>query len=108
MSHGEDTLEFQLKAAGLWDGFEREVRFDPSRRWRFDFAHRSSMLAVEVEGGMWIRGRHNRAEGYEKDNTKYNKAAILGWTVLRFTPRQVNTGEALETIEEYLKGGKAA
>jgi very-short-patch-repair endonuclease len=42
-------------------------------------------LAVEVEGGMWTRGRHVRGEGYEGDCEKYNAAVLGGWRVLRFT-----------------------
>jgi very-short-patch-repair endonuclease len=103
MSLHEDMLEFQLKAVKKWDGFEREVKFDPERKWRFDLAHRPSMLAVEIDGGQWIRGRHNRPGGFENDARKLNRAAILGWTCMRFTPRQVNSGEALETIETWLK-----
>lgn len=43
------------------------------------------MIAVEIEGGSWINGRHTRGKGYRNDCEKYLEAAILGWTVLRFT-----------------------
>ena len=45
MSAAEDLFEFQLRAAKV-QGFEREVRFSPPRRWRFDFANDGKMVAV--------------------------------------------------------------
>ena len=68
---------------------EREYRFDPKRRWRFDFAWPSLKLAVEIEGGVWIRGRHVRPVGYLADLEKYNRAVVLGWRVLRYAPHQI-------------------
>jgi len=68
---------------------EREYRFDPERRWRFDFAWPGLKVAVEIEGGVWIRGRHVRPAGYLGDLEKYNRAVVLGWRVLRYAPHQL-------------------
>ena len=68
---------------------EREYRFDPKRRWRFDFAWPSLRIAVEIEGGVWVRGRHVRPTGYLADLEKYNRAVVLGWRVLRYAPHQL-------------------
>jgi len=68
---------------------EREYRFDSERRWRFDFAWPSLKIAVEVEGGVWMRGRHVRPVGYLADLEKYNRAVVLGWRVLRYVPHQL-------------------
>ena len=68
---------------------ECEYRFDPERRWRFDFAWPSLRIAVEIEGGVWIRGRHVRPVGYLADLEKYNRAVVLGWRVLRYAPHQL-------------------
>jgi len=70
--------------------YEREHVFCEGRRWRFDYALTKQKIAVEVEGGLWIQGRHNRAPGMIADMSKYNEAAILGWTVLRYTPQELN------------------
>jgi very-short-patch-repair endonuclease len=83
---------------GIPDPVE-EFRFDPNRRWRFDFAWPHYRIAVEVEGGIWMGGRHNRPVGYAKDLEKYNKAAKDGWRVFRFTPQQFKNGEAGEFLE---------
>ena len=62
-----------------------EHRFAPPRRFRFDFAWPDKLIAVELEGGVWARGRHVRGKGYESDCEKYNLAQSLGWSVYRFT-----------------------
>ena len=69
---------------------ECEYRFDPERRWRFDFAWPALKMAVEIEGGVWIRGRHVRPVGYLADLEKYNRAVVLGWRVLRYAPHQLS------------------
>ena len=52
-----------------------EYRFHPTRKWRFDAAFPSEKVAVEIEGGVWKYGRHNRASGFLNDMEKYNEAA---------------------------------
>lgn len=103
MSKLEDTLAFQLRAAGTPEPV-RELRFWPGRKFRLDFAWPSHKLAVEVDGGTWTRGRHVRGRGYENDCIKHNEAQLLGWRVLRFTSAMVNDGRALATIERALDG----
>lgn len=78
---------------------EKEYRFHHDRKWRFDRAWPRSMVAVEVEGGKWTRGRHQRPQGFEDDIIKYNEAARLGWRVFRFTGDMIEDGRALETLE---------
>ncbi len=101
MSDLEDDLLFQIKAVGLPEP-EREYRFHPVRRWRFDMAWENDQVAVEVEGGVWVRGRHNRGSGFIKDCEKYNEAALMGWIVLRFPSPMIKSGEAVNMIERAL------
>jgi hypothetical protein len=81
---------------------EFEFRFHPQRRWRFDVAFPDRMIAAEIDGGVWSQGRHTRGAGWIKDAEKLNEAAILGWRVLHFTPRQIETGEFADGIERAL------
>jgi hypothetical protein len=67
-----------------------EFRFDPIRKWRFDWAWPEFLVAVEVEGGTWNRGAHVRGGHYESDLEKYNAAASNRWLVLRYTPTMLN------------------
>ena len=80
-----------------------EYRFHPTRRWRFDIALPQEKIAIEQEGGLWIRGRHNRASGYISDLEKYNAAVLLGWRVLRYTPQQIKAGLAYRDVLTLLK-----
>lgn len=101
----EETLALQLRALKI--PFEREYRFHPKRKWRFDFIIQSTFIAVEVEGGIWMKkGGHTTGVGFEKDCEKYNEAALMGWTVLRFSGNQVKSGFASSTIERALKYDK--
>ena len=78
------------RAAGLPEPVP-EYRFAPPRRWRFDWAWPGDRIALEVEGGIWTRGRHTRGVGALGDMAKYNSAAIQGWCLLRVTPSQLLT-----------------
>lgn len=62
---------------------KEEHRFHPTRKWRFDRAWPAYLVAVEIDGGQWLKrgGRHNT----DKDRWKLNEAAALGWRVLRFS-----------------------
>ncbi|MBU6303617.1 MAG: hypothetical protein KGS60_18885 [Verrucomicrobia bacterium] len=68
---------------------ETEFRFHPRRRWRADFAHLPSRSLIEIEGGIWVLGRHNRAAGFNADLEKYLEAGLLGWRVFRLGPDQL-------------------
>ncbi len=94
-----DLLALQLAGAGI-GGWERELRFAPHRRWRFDYAWPQQLVALEIEGGTWVTGRHNRPLGFARDLDKYNAAALLGWRLLRVTPAQVEDGSALGLVED--------
>jgi hypothetical protein len=88
-----------LEAAGL-PAPVLEYRFAPPRRWRFDYAWPSLMLALEVEGGVWTGGSHVRGRGYVLDCEKFNAAALAGWTALRVTTGMVRDGRALALLEQ--------
>ena len=69
---------------------ERESRFHPERKWRADFAHIESRTLIEIEGGIYIQGRHNRAAGFIADAEKYLEAFLAGWAVVRLTAAQIS------------------
>lgn len=118
MSDLEAALQIQIHATGIPEP-EREFRFCAEqvgagkglrdrlrdaglRDWRFDFAWPDSMFAVEVEGGGWTNGRHNRGAGFERDLEKYHHAMRLGWTVYRCAGALIRSGEAVALIEKLL------
>jgi len=68
-----------------------EHRFAASqgRDYRFDWCWPDRLVAVEVDGGQNAPrgGRH----ASDEDRAKLNLAASLGWRVLRFSPKQLET-----------------
>jgi very-short-patch-repair endonuclease len=79
-----------------------EYKFHPTRKWRFDLAIPDVKLAIEIEGGVYTKGRHTRGSGFIKDIEKYNEAAINGWTLLRFTHTNHTNHEILEVVKKIL------
>jgi len=79
----------------------KEFRFAPPRRWRIDYAWPDYKLAVEIEGAVWCQGRHTRGSGFVKDIEKYNSLTLAGWSLLRFTPAQVRSGECYQAIHRW-------
>ena len=100
-SNAEDSLATLIRWEKLPEP-SREYVFAKPRRWRFDFAWWPQKLAVEVEGGSWIAGRHTRGASFEKDCRKYGEALVAGWRVLRVTPAMIEDGSAIDLIRRAL------
>lgn len=78
-----------------------EFQFHPSRKWRFDWAWVDQKVALEIEGGAFVGGRHTRGAGYTRDMAKYNAAQLLGWKVFRCVPNELLT-VGFDTVKEAL------
>lgn len=78
------------------------------RLWRFDLCWPGHSVALEVEGVTRHGGRHQRVEGLEEDAVKYSWAAILGWTLIRATPRMIQDGRVWPLLEAAFRCGRAA
>ena len=107
MSYLEDSFALWLKTEGI--KFEREYRFHPKRRWRFDFAWPDKKVAVEIEGISYEGGRHQRVGGFLEDCLKYEAALMLGWKVYRIPgpwiatqKRNVWRPEVIENLRKLL------
>jgi hypothetical protein len=76
-------LDREFSDIALWesDFQERYSKSKRSKRYRLDFAHPSSCTGIEVQGGVYMNGRHVNGSGYEKDCRKYNLASASGWTI---------------------------
>jgi hypothetical protein len=115
-----DLLATQLALLGV--KVEREYRFHPIRRWRFDFAAPAVRVGVEYNGGIFAHaetvanvvggelvadsrlkaGRHTRGAGQLGDMEKSNAAIELGWVVLVYGPPHVRSGEAALQIQRVI------
>jgi very-short-patch-repair endonuclease len=82
-----------------------EHRFHPVRRWRFDYAILDYKIAIEKDGGVWMKGggAHSRPQNILRDMEKLTQAALLGWTVIRRTPDQLSSRETLDMIQQAVE-----
>lgn len=91
---------------------ELEYKFHPTRKWRFDFAWTAQVedqyggfeprLALEVQGGIWTAGRHNRGAALLKEWEKLNEAAVQGWRIIYCQPKDLLTKQTIELLEQAL------
>ncbi len=80
-----------------------EYPFHPTRNWRFDMLF-SDWLAVEVQGGLFVQGRHSRGAALLDEHEKLNEAVIAGFAVMFCTPQDLETGAIYALVERALKG----
>jgi very-short-patch-repair endonuclease len=64
-------------------------------------------LLLEVDGGLWVGGRHNQPGrwGIDNDAEKQSTAAAQGWRTMRITNSLIDSGRAVELIEAALGYG---
>lgn len=103
----EDEFLRQVQAVPLLEPV-REYVFARPRKYRFDFAWPEQLIAVEVQGGVFSRGRHVRGKGYEDDCEKFNLAMLIGWHVFQFTARHIRCGLAVDVVRRALDRRLAA
>jgi very-short-patch-repair endonuclease len=82
------TKEYQFARAAI------------KRQWRIDLSWPDVKIALEIEGGVHMRGRHLRPEGFVRDMEKYNRLALWGWLLIRVTYDMIADGAALALLEE--------
>ena len=99
----ENRFELLWRALG-GPALEKEFRFHPVRKWRADFAHLPSRTLIEIEGGIYVHGRHNRGAGFAADLEKYLEASLAGWRVVRLGPNELTTAP-IERLVALVQAG---
>ena len=81
-----------------------EHKFHDTRRWRLDYFFDTGdvKIALEVEGGVWVRGRHTRGSGFVKDMEKYNQVAAYGIFLLRVQPKDLLTMDTVNLVKQVI------
>jgi len=94
-----------------------EYKFSNTRKFRLDYfididSTRNSKsnnldnikgVGIELDGGVWVQGRHIRPLGYIRDCEKCNLALSLGVPVLRYTYEHLKDIEKVkEEIEQVI------
>lgn len=109
---GERGFEFQCRAYRLppvhpqfvlqHSTGELAEKTGRPRIWRFDFAFVEHKVIVEIDGGVWVGGAHAHPVDITRNMAKRNDAALAGFIVLAFTPKQVKKGEAIAFTQRVL------
>lgn len=89
--------------AHIYPLLEREFKFHPSFRHKFDYCWPCYMVAVELQGGIYSGNRqsgHLSVPGIENDMFKLNLAQSCGWIQLQLSPRKIRqeSGYVVSTI----------
>jgi hypothetical protein len=98
--------EFSDIAAWEADYQERYLKSKRSKRYRLDFAHPDSRIGIEIQGGVYNRGRHVTGSGYERDCRKYNLAYTSGWTIFLLTSQMAKDAYWHALIAAHIVGSQ--
>ncbi len=90
-----------LASAGLSEPL-REHMFHATRKWRFDYAWPQYLIALEVDGGIWVNGGHNRGAQMLKTWEKENEAVCMGWRILRCQPKDLTAAATINSLKRVL------
>lgn len=82
-----DVLEqpFASYLAYMNINFVRQFKPLKDRKYKVDFYLPDYNIIIEIEGGQWIQGRHQRGTGFRLDIEKYNALTFAGYGILRLT-----------------------
>lgn len=103
----EHSLYFELRRNGL-KGWVAEHRFkgmNGKRRYRFDVAWPEKKIAIDVQGGLYLKGRraHGSPEQMKRDSMKQAEANLCGWIFIAVTPEMMKDGSAVELVKKALE-----
>jgi len=101
----EIILREDLEKKWTKNAVHSEFRFLKNRKYLFDFAVPLLRIAFEINGGIFIKGKtgaggaHSLPTNILRDMEKKNLAAVEGWRVFEFTPKQIECGEHLAFLK---------
>lgn len=98
--------EYVTQKTGIEHELEYAFAKDAGRKWRSDIAWPAAKVALEIDGGTWSYGRHNRASSVLKDMEKGNGYAERGWAVFHVPWEWIERGSrnrSAEVLEAIVK-----
>ena len=95
----EETLFQELEEHAI--GYERKFQFESTKNWRFDFYVVRLRLLIEIVGSPWSVGRGGKK--IANSFNKYDLAEEMGYTFVRFEPHQIESGYAINWIQNQLE-----
>lgn len=73
----------------------------PGRKFKFDFVHLPSKVAIEINGKIWGKGAHSSGKGLLRDYEKLNLAQMQGYCVFQLSSEMI-TPQWLSLISEII------
>lgn len=105
MKYKPEIVKAYYKQCGLPEPVF-EYRFHKTRLWRIDIAFIKQKVAVEVQGGVFVRGRHSRGAAMLKEWDKLNTLAAMGWRVLYCQPVDVCMNDFVQKVKSAVLSGE--
>jgi very-short-patch-repair endonuclease len=93
---------FAAEMVGAGKGIRERLKQHGLQDWRFDVAITSNLIAIELDGGTWTNGAHNRGSHMVSDMNKINTATVNGWRVLRFTHTHHKHSEIVDLVRRLI------
>lgn len=81
-----------------------EITHIPGRRFRLDVGWVRDKIGIEIQGGLWISGKHARGSGVKKDMEKRNLQLLNGWRVFEVEPKDLCTQETVAMVLALMCG----
>jgi len=81
-----------------------EFYFSTDRLFRIDYAIPEYKIAIEQEGGIWMKGNsgHSSGTGIARDMEKNNLLVEQGWRLIRRQPSEMLTMKTMDIIKSIL------
>jgi very-short-patch-repair endonuclease len=101
----EKQLRKALEARGLKHGVDFSTQYPLRYGYVLDIAFPEEKLAIEADGAPW----HSSKRARQRDHIKDKVLVKMGWTVLRFSDRQIikDCVSCVDEIEKVLKKKRA-
>lgn len=95
----EETLFQELEEYRI--GYRRKFQFESTKNWRFDFYIIRLNLLIEIVGSPWSVGRGGKK--IANSFNKYGLAEDHGYTIIRFDPHEIESGQVINWIQGQLE-----
>lgn len=82
-----------------------EFYFSVEKMYRLDYAFPDAKFGIEVNGGIWARGKsgHSSGTGIKRDMDKANLLTCLGWRFISVTPSDLYKESTISMIKKILR-----
>lgn len=102
----DTSIEIKMKEALEKEGIVFAAQYNLHEKFLMDFAIPQLKIGIECDGVYW----HSLPRNRSYDIRKNNYCKIVGWTLLRFTDREINhsISECMRTIKDLIQVRTAA